>query len=748
MRPVVPDTFLPRPRKSPSPAGAEDEFRHTSPETFFLARDSDIQDSQAASADDEGEGTYGVQSLEESIADSSKLGTSTKWPDSQRERDRDNTPPPHVPGKMEAMKIVETGDADREGLSSSLFKHRHNRTPSNVPTSCPLTPFLPGSPAEPASLPDSPKSTSTRSSRPADEISIPYGAINQIGAAENAGSSLGSSEIQDSTAQLIMPSIKMPSRRPFTEKGKSMGRFKILLAGATGCGKTSLIKSIVQVLEDIVHVDPLPRNPSRSEAQITNKSGPKRSHRSHHFREPTSIMEIYASTKPYPSWWSDLEDSRVLRRRKSMGDFVLERNLCFVDTVCGTLGLLDQAECIVQYINQQFQRAVNALDSINTDFQGLLSGNGGSQVDAILYLVSEDSMSADISCIQKLSKVANVIPLISKADLLTESQIQSLKRSFLSQAREAGVRPFLFGGLAGGVDDDEAGPSLPFAVSSAHSNDDDTMDASLLMSPDYVQPLAPSELNLLLEKLFDRDNVAWLRHLAAKKLIQACDLHTIYPARPRGSSISKPAAAFSSNPSSQFTSPMSSVSPSQVLVPYPGTDSGPPSYTMSRVADHTQREEHLAQIRLAKWASDLQQSLQNERERYEALARGERAVWLAERLGECVADGTLLPITQTPGFPHLQAPPALKGGGGSGETVTVQGPDGRPVKYRVADMSSSGDPLGLIRWNDDVKRTGWVLIQVIGSMGVVGGLALWVAKAWGFTSQGLAEWNVGWFSGD
>lgn len=26
----------------------------------------------------------------------------------------------------------------------------------------------------------------------------------------------------------------MPSRRPFTEKGKSMGRFKILLAGATG----------------------------------------------------------------------------------------------------------------------------------------------------------------------------------------------------------------------------------------------------------------------------------------------------------------------------------------------------------------------------------------------------------------------------------------------------------------------------------------------------------------------------------
>ncbi|EEQ86472.1 hypothetical protein RJZ56_007898 [Blastomyces dermatitidis] len=756
MRPVVPDTFLPRPRKSPSPAGPEDEFCHTSPETFFLARDSDIQDSQATSAEEEGEDTYGVQSLEESTADSSKSGTSTQWPDPQPTREIDDTSPRHIISETRETiaKTVEVGDAsDPDGRDPSPLKNTRSRTPSNVPTSCPLTPFILRSPAEPVSLPDSPKSTSTRSFRPTDDVPVAYGGIHTTRAAENEGcSSLGSSAVQDSTAQLIMPSIKMPSRRPFTEKGKSMGRFKILLAGAAGCGKTSLIKSIVQVLEDIVHVDPLPRSPSRTEAQRTSKSGSKRSHRSQHVREPTSIVEIYASTKPYPSWWSDLEDSRVLRRRKSMGDVVLERNLCFVDTACGTLGLLDQAECIVQYVNRQFQRAVTALDSVNTDLQGLLSGNGGSQVDAILYLVSEDSMSADISCIQKLSKVATVIPLISKADLLTESQIHSLKRSFHSQAREAGVRPFLFGDLAGSIGDEETIPSLPFAVSSANSNDDDIMDASLLMSPDYVQPLAPSELNLLLEKLFDRDNIAWLRHLAAKKLIESCDSHTISLTRPRPRpqdySASKPGGITSNL--SQFSSPLSSVSPSQVLVQYPGADSGgPPSYTMSRVADHTQREEHLAQIRLAKWASDLQQSLQNERERYQSLARGERAVWLTERLGECVADGTLLPITQTPGFTHPKARWAVKGkGGGGSETVMVPGPDGQPVKYQVADVSSSRDPLGLIRWNDDVKRTGWVVIQVIGGVGVVGGLALWVAKAWGFTAQVFAEWNVGWFSGD
>lgn len=37
-----------------------------------------------------------------------------------------------------------------------------------------------------------------------------------------------------SAPQLIMPSIKMPSRRPFTEEGKAMGRLKILLAGDSG----------------------------------------------------------------------------------------------------------------------------------------------------------------------------------------------------------------------------------------------------------------------------------------------------------------------------------------------------------------------------------------------------------------------------------------------------------------------------------------------------------------------------------
>ena len=85
----------------------------------------------------------------------------------------------------------------------------------------------------------------------------------------------------------------------------------------------------MQVCEDIVHVDPLAPTSApepRRKASKTKRSG------SADLNSTLEVTEIYASTRPYPAWWSDLEDSKILRRRKSMGDSVLERNLCFVDT--------------------------------------------------------------------------------------------------------------------------------------------------------------------------------------------------------------------------------------------------------------------------------------------------------------------------------------------------------------------------------------------------------------------------------
>ena len=50
------------------------------------------------------------------------------------------------------------------------------------------------------------------------------------------------------------------------------------------------------------------------------------------FDSKAHISEIFASTKPYPDWWNELDEYQVTRRRKSFGDGVLERNICFVDT--------------------------------------------------------------------------------------------------------------------------------------------------------------------------------------------------------------------------------------------------------------------------------------------------------------------------------------------------------------------------------------------------------------------------------
>lgn len=52
-----------------------------------------------------------------------------------------------------------------------------------------------------------------------------------------------------------------------------------------------------------------------------------------------------------------------------------------------------QTEAIAQYINQQLLRAVAAMNTGNVDLQNMLGGNGGSQVDAVLYLISEGMAS-------------------------------------------------------------------------------------------------------------------------------------------------------------------------------------------------------------------------------------------------------------------------------------------------------------------------------------------------------------------
>jgi hypothetical protein len=78
-----------------------------------------------------------------------------------------------------------------------------------------------------------------------------------------------------------------------------------------------------------------------------------------------------------------------------MGDSVLERNLCFVDCPgCQHQGRSDGLEPIISYMESQLQRSISAVNTGDSDLIGLLSGNGGWQVDAVFYLISESLSSS------------------------------------------------------------------------------------------------------------------------------------------------------------------------------------------------------------------------------------------------------------------------------------------------------------------------------------------------------------------
>ena len=121
--------------------------------------------------------------------------------------------------------------------------------------------------------------------------------------------------------------------------------------------------------------------------------------------------------------------------------------------------------------------------------------------------------------------------------------------------------------------------------------------------------------------------------------------------------------------------------------------------------------------------------MQNERARYEAIARGERAVWLTEKLGECVNDGALGPTNGS-----SQAAPIESG------SISAKPDILRASGHR--GLLDAGDPLGLLRWNEAMKRRGWIAFQVVGSFGILGAMAVWMARTWG--SESYIPWNWGW----
>lgn len=220
------------------------------PTTFFMATESMLDGSSTTAVDTGTESSFGVRSLELTLGGTEGEGSNEDG--LSRESSGRRT---IRKGKL-VKKVDYSSDAsDHPSATSSPDKSPAPRAqPRHLPETVlqTMTPTSLASPALGSSLPSSPKSTSTRSLRTSDEDSVEDGGSQAI---MSSGDEDGEppSAPQGIPPQLIMPSITMPSRRPFTERGKSMGRLKVLVAGASGIyclfPRIQLLTDYLQVLE-------------------------------------------------------------------------------------------------------------------------------------------------------------------------------------------------------------------------------------------------------------------------------------------------------------------------------------------------------------------------------------------------------------------------------------------------------------------------------------------------------------------
>ena len=321
-----------------------------------------------------------------------------------------------------------------------------------------------------------------------------------------------------------------------------------------------------------------------------------------------------------------------------------------------------------------------------------------------------------------------------------------------------------------------AGP--PFAVSCLPGSNDHEMDASLLMSPSYSPPLVSSDLEDLVSQLFDPENIAYLRHSAVRKFIAWRRQKSTGSAAAGGSLTGGDSMVmgYSANNALGIREQIavarrtqSSPSPSQGLVSRgrggqhhprsasPGSNSpfnmsstaligtGLPDFTRARLRDHMFREERLAEVQMAKWASDLQRSLRNERESFERVAKGERAKWLLERIGEEVSQGNIGTLSERVESQLPQWALARRVDGNGEKRARSSGTDlelppwARGARYTYEE--DARDPLGLCMLGDGVSRVGEVVIKVLGGGVLVGAVWMAVARAWGWEGRLWGWWG-------
>ena len=244
--PLAGDAVAPLPRKSSGTqgsAGSQAFAGQGTETTYFIADEkameaTGLEPSEPRPPTGMHATTFGVQSLSDTVEEASLVHEVDRGPqegdsDDARAKQRLQSSPKSITSQLRSIRTSElqTSLAQPESPPQpSLQSGQWSRSPSLQL----LTPSLPLSPAPEPSLPSSPRSVSSRWLRPEDSGSTVDDSASQAVVSSDEDEAEMPAENQHSAPQLIMPSIKMPSRRPFTEHGKAMGRFKVLLAGGSG----------------------------------------------------------------------------------------------------------------------------------------------------------------------------------------------------------------------------------------------------------------------------------------------------------------------------------------------------------------------------------------------------------------------------------------------------------------------------------------------------------------------------------
>jgi hypothetical protein len=462
-----------------------------------------------------------------------------------------------------------------------------------------------------------------------------------------------------------------------------------------------------------VHVDAAP-GPHRSLTAEPNRADDDPYN--HEWGLP--FAEIYASTRAYPSWWCEA-DGRPVSRSTTSRDTILDRNITFIDmTGEHESDAYRNSNQAMSYLQHSLKRTLSLSTLTEHELLDLISGNGGTQVDLIFYVLKDVPNTREAEAINNFSRLTTIVPVLSYSDQHDAEQLTKLKESILdalaignlikstSQESSTGLDAYLR-------------PEKISAISSAPSTDDDNMDASLLMNSEYIQPLAQSDLQELVADIFNPDAAAQLRHISARKLIswrnrQALD--GTVRAKRRDTVLPLPTFHHAATATG-------SLSPSLAPLDMPLSPN-----TLARVTDHTQNEERLAQVHLARWASGLQRALHNERTRYASLQEAERTAWLRQRLDERIDVDTADTSSDT--YLVKRSPAHL-----------------RTPSWSRAAFVDPADPLGLLKWDQRFLRNSLEVVKIVGGAGVVGALVVWLVRwGWGdeWREDGLGGMLWGW----